>query len=206
LVSENALRQQELATQAAEAEWEAARREAESAVQAAELMLEVAEKERRAAELQIEAAQQGTPLKSLRQKIEVLRQQIEAASLTSPVDGVVIAIDMSVGQPTSNLPVMRVADLTQMVCHAEVPVALLPRIAIGNEAAISGGGLGDESLSGRVSKVSRVAGAPRLPSPDPRQQVDYRSAEVVIEIDAEDAPRAAERIHAQVDVAIRAED
>lgn len=206
ILSETAVRQQALATQAAEAELDTARRQAESQVQAAQLLLQVAEKERRAAELRIQSAEQGTPLGSLEKQIEVLREQLAAAALTSPIDGIVLAIDTSPGQPTNTRPVLRVADVSTMVCRAEVPVALLPRIAVGNRAAISGGGLPDTELTGRVISISRLAGAPRLPSPDPRQPVDYRAAIVVIEVDADDAAIAAQRVLSQVDVAIRARD
>ncbi|XZE52615.1 HlyD family efflux transporter periplasmic adaptor subunit [Planctomycetaceae bacterium SH139] len=206
LVGQTAVRQQELVAQAAEAELESARLEAEAAVQAARLLLEVAEKETKAAQLNIDAAKQATPVKSLKRKVELLEQQLEATSLVSPIAGTVLAIDMDPGEPTSGRPIMRIADLDNMVCLAEVPLALLSSIEVGSLASISGGGLGDSTLKGKVESISRVAGSPRLPSPDPRQLVDYRAAVVVIEVDAADVRQAAQLVNSQVDVAIRVKE
>lgn len=203
LVGATAVQQQELAVEAARAELESARREAEGAAEAAQLALEAAEKELRAAELAIESASATAPLESLEKQVELLELQVQQAELTSPISGIVLAVDMSEGEPTTGRPVMRVADTSQMICRAEVPVAELPRIAIGAEAKMTGGGLG-EPISGRVGSISRVIGSPRLPSPSPLSRVDWRAADVVIDVDPSDAERAAQLIHARVDVAIRA--
>lgn len=203
LVGASAVQQQELAVEAARTEWESARREAEGAVEAAQLALEASEKELRAAELAIESASATAPIESLERQVELLELQVQSAELVSPISGTVLAVDMSEGEPTTGMPVMRVADTSQMICRAEVPVAELPRIAIGAEAKMTGGGF-DAPLSGHVGSISRVIGSPRLPSPSPMARVDWRAADVVIDIDPSDAERAATLINARVDVAIRA--
>lgn len=204
LVGATAVEQQELAVEAARAELESARREAEGAVEAAQLVLEASEKELRAAELAIESARVTAPIESLEKQVELLELQVQRAELISPISGTVLAVDASEGEPTTTgTPVMRVADTTQMICRAEIPVAELPRIAIGAEAKMTGGGL-DAAISGRVGSISRIIGSPRLPSPSPMARVDWRAADVVIDIDPSDAPRAARLINARVDVAIRA--
>lgn len=203
LVSETAVRQQALAAEAARAELEAAEREAEAAVESAALALEAAEKELQANRLAIGAATATAPLESLQKQIELLALQVENADLVSPIDGIVLAVDASPGEATTGAPVMRVANTTRMVCRAEVPIAELTRVAVGAEAKMDGGGL-NKPLSGRVASISRVIGAPRLPSPNPMAQVDWRAVDVIIEIDPADAEAAARVVHARVDVAIRA--
>lgn len=203
LVGATAVQQQELVVEAARTELESARREAEGAVEAAQLVLEASQKEQRAAELAIESASATAPLKSLEKQVELLELQVQQAELVSPISGTVLAVDMAAGEPTTGMPVMRVADTSQMICRAEVPVAELPRIAIGAEAKMTGGGL-SAPISGRVGSISRVIGSPRLPSPSPLSRVDWRAADVVIHVDPADAQRAAQLINARVDVAIRA--
>lgn len=203
LVGATAVQQQELAVEAARAELESARREAEGAVEAAQLVLEASQKELRAAELAIESASATAPLESLAKQVDLLELRVQQAELVSPISGTVLAVDMSAGEPTTGMPVMRVADTSQMICRAEVPVAELPRIAIGAEAKMTGGGL-SEPISGRVASISRVIGSPGLPSPSPLARVDWRAADVVIDIAPADAERAAQLINARVDVAIRA--
>ncbi|WP_164102148.1 HlyD family efflux transporter periplasmic adaptor subunit [Candidatus Laterigemmans baculatus] len=205
LVSETSVRQQALAAEAARAELEAAEREAEAAVESAALALEAAEKELQASRLAIQAATATAPLASLQKQIELLQLQVANSDLISPIDGVVLAVDASSGAATSGAAVLRVADTSRMVCRAEVPIAELTRVALGAEAKMDGGGL-PQPLSGRVASISRVIGAPRLPSPNPMAQVDWRAVDVVIEIDPADAEAAARVVHARVDVAIRAVD
>lgn len=202
LVSASAVQQQELAVQAAQAELEAASRNAESAVEAARLMLEAANSELAAAGKKFEAAVAGAALGSSEEKVKLLELQLQAASLNSPIDGTVLAVDASVGQPTTGMPIMRIADLSQMICRAEVRVADLPSIQLGARAAISGGGL-SKVLQGEVISISQVVGTPRLPSADPRTRVDWRSAEVVIAIDPADTEAASRLVQSQVDVAIK---
>jgi multidrug resistance efflux pump len=121
--------------------------------------------------------------------------------LKSPIDGVVVAIDMAPGQPTTGMPVMRLADTSKMICRVEVPLAEIERVALNAPVKMVASGL-SEPLSGRVASISQIIGAPRLPNPNPMARVDWRSALVIVDIDPLDAPRAAKMIQGQVDVGI----
>ena len=201
LVNASTLAQQQLEVQQAQADLNAARQEAEAGIAQARLAVEAAQKDLQAAELAVQAAQAGSPIASLEGQVNLLRLQVESTQLVSPIDGTVLAIDVGAGESTSGAPLMRLADTTRMVCRAEVHVAQLPRVQVGARAAITSAAL-DQPLAGHVQSISRIIGAPRLPNASPLARVDWRSAAVVIEIDPQDAPRAARLVHLQVDVAI----
>lgn len=204
LVRSSDVNQQELEVRQARASWEAARQEAVEGIESGKLSVEAAGMELKAAELTAEAGQSATPLESLEQKVELLELQLEAIRLVSPIDGKVLSVDVTPGESLSTRPIAHVADTSEMVCRAEVNVADLGRISVGREARVSSPAL-SRPLSGTVRSISRMVGAPKLPSPSPMARVDWRSAEVVIEIRGEDVPLAAELVRLQVDVAIAAD-
>ncbi len=203
LVNESVVQQQELVVEAALAELDAAQRNGQSAVEAASLLVEASKAELNAAELQIESTSALAPLGSLEKKVDLLRLQVSSSKLKSPINGVVVAIDMAPGQPTTGMPVMRLADTSKMICRVEVPLAEIARVSLQAPVKMVASGL-SEPLSGKVASISNIIGPPRLPNPNPMAQVDWRSALIIVEIDPQDAPRAAKIIQGQVDVGILA--
>lgn len=203
LVSASTLDQQALEADQARAEWEAARQEFRQRIEVADLAVEAARRELKAAETSIDAGQQAMPLRSLEQQIELLKLQVEAHRLLSPIRGTVLSVDVAEGEATTGAPLMRIADTGKMICRAEVNVADVRRFAVGAKARVSSPAL-PTTLGGRVRSISRLIGSPQLADPYPMAQVDWRSAEVIIDIDEQDAAVAAELIHLQVDVAIKA--
>jgi len=79
----------------------------------------------------------------------------------------------------------------------------LQRVAIGANATITSAAL-PKPLRGKVKSISQLIGSPRLPTLNPMARVDWRSAQVIIEIDDASNAEAAQRIHLQVDIAIEA--
>ncbi len=204
LVTASAMEQQQLMVDQSRSELNLARRDAQEKIADGTLSIEAAEKEIHASELAIVSAKAASGIHTMDKQIELLQLQLQSIKLISPIDGTVLSIDSSPGDPTGSLPVMRLADTSRMIARSEVNVADLHRIVIGARATITSPAI-DGSLTGKVASVSRIVGSPRLPSSNPMARVDWRSAEVVIEIDPESIDRAAERIQLQVDVAIEAE-
>jgi HlyD family secretion protein len=203
LVTTSALEQQQLLVDQTRSQLAAARNEAKQKIADSTLSIEAAEKEIKATELAIESARAATGLQSLDKQIDLLKLQLERTKLISPLNARVLSIDTAVDQPTGTAPILRLADTTKMVVRAEINVADLRRLSVGAKATVTSSAL-QGALHGQVSSISQLIGSPRLPNPNPLAPVDWRSAEVVIEIDEKSASRAAERIHLQVDVAIEA--
>jgi HlyD family secretion protein len=204
LVTVGAIEQQQLLVDQSRSQLNVARREAQQRIAEGRLAIEGAEKEILANELSVAAAKSASGIQTMDKQIELLRLQLQTTKLVSPMDGVVLSIDTKAGEPTSISPIMRLADTRRMIARAEINVVDLQRVDIGAKATITSSAL-RAPLRGKVRSISQLIGSPRLPSPNPMARVDWRSAQVIIEIDADSTEPAAERIHLQVDVAIEAD-
>ena len=204
LVSDATIDQQSLEVKQAESDLKSTRKNAEASIETGKLSVESAKREIRAAELSIESAKASSPLDSIRKRIELLRLQVATAELTSPFEGEVLAIDIGPGEATTGLPILRVADTTKMVCRVEMNVAELPRVKKSSRATITSPAFSGV-MGGDVKSISSMIGSPRLPDPNPLARIDWRSVEVVIELDEEASVKAADLINLQVDVAIEAD-
>lgn len=163
-------------------------RQAQQAVQAARMARELAEK--------------NVSIAALEKQIEVLSLQVDEASLVSPISGVVLNINVEAGERFATLPAAELADLSAMMCVAEVYEADVAEIQIGDSAVMRSAGL-KKDLSGKVARIDRLVGVPQMRSPDPLARTDFRAVRVWIDISEEDTAIAAERIRLQADVTIR---
>ena len=174
---------------------------AQQAVEISKLQLAQSEKNLAAAKESRKFVEQATPIAGLEKQIEILKLQSEQSSIVSPLDGVVVTANVEVGERTSQLPLFELANLSEMVCVAEVHESDVASIAIGDLAEIRSSALG-RTLNGRVLRIDRIVGAAQLRSPNPMARSDFRSIPVWIEIDSKDVEEAAQRLQLQVDVSI----
>jgi RND family efflux transporter MFP subunit len=86
-------------------------------------------------------------------------QQLEGASLTSPVDGVVTAVNTHAGEMAGpGQPLVTVVGTSGVYLEAAVPSRLLPELRPGEPAVLSVEALGGRTFRGVVRSVSTVAG------------------------------------------------
>jgi len=205
LITPSSIEQQQLSVDQSRSVLNVARRDAQQMIAEGKLAIEGAEKEILANQLAVTAAKSASGIQTMEKQIELLRLQLKTTKLISPIDGTVLSIDTKAGEPTTTTtPIMRLADTRRMIARAEINVVDLQRIAIGANATITSSAI-RVPLRGKVKSISQLVGSPRLASPNPMARVDWRSAQVIIEIDSESVGPAAERIHLQVDIAIEAE-
>ncbi len=174
---------------------------AQQAVEISKLQLVQSEKTLTAAKESRTFVDQATPIASLEKQIEILRLQFEQSKILSPLDGVVVTVNVEVGERTAQLPLFELANLSEMVCVAEVHESDAASIAVDDFAEIRSSALG-RTLKGRVLRIDRVVGAAQMRSPNPLARSDFRSIPVWIEIDSNDVEEAAQRLQLQVDVSI----
>ncbi|TWT94285.1 HlyD family efflux transporter periplasmic adaptor subunit [Neorhodopirellula pilleata] len=204
LVSDDQLEEEGLKIEESRAGYESAKADAKDAIAAGRLAVEAAEQEIIAAERAIEAAAATGSIGSLEKQIELLKLSLEMAKLKSPIRGRVLSIDSMVGQATTTMPLMHLADTTEMICIAEINVADLNRVEPGQTAIITSPGL-VQPLTGTVQKIHPMIAAPGLSNPFPMAPVDRYTGEATIKIEPESVPFAAQRIEMQVEVVIRIE-
>ena len=174
---------------------------ANMAVELAELQVAQSQKGLVAANKARSLVDRSTPIASLEKQIEILKVQLQQTNLASPIDGVVVSINGEVGERAGPIPLVEVADLTSIVCVAEVHESDVAMIAINDSVEIRSSAL-LKSLSGRVQRIDRVVGAVQLRSPNPMARADFRAIPVWILIDPNDTQAAAQRLQLQVEVSI----
>lgn len=204
LVSDNKLEEESLRISETRAQFETALSDANDALTSGELSVQAAKQEIIAAERTIEAAEAGGALGALEKQIELLELSLATTRLTSPTDARILSVDAMPGQATTTMPLLHLANTSEMTCVAEVNVADLERIHAGQTVRMTSPGL-SEPLTGLVKRVHQMIVAPALPNPFPMAPVDRFTAEVTIAISPESAAAAAERISLQVEVTIETE-
>ncbi len=137
----------------------------------------------------------------LEKQIELLRIQLDQATLLAPGPGVVLQVAVIAGERTATVPLIEMADLSQMSCVAEVHESDVGLVRIGQVAEMKSASL-SRSIRGKVSRIDRLVGVPQIRSPNPLARSDFRSVAVWIQIDADDVPIASQRVQLQVEVAI----
>ena len=137
----------------------------------------------------------------LEKQIELLRIQLDQATLLAPGPGSILQVAVIAGERTATVPLIEMADLSQMSCVAEVHESDVGLVRIGQVAEMKSASL-SRSIRGKVSRIDRLVGVPQIRSPNPLARSDFRSVAVWIQIDADDVPIASQRVQLQVEVAI----
>ena len=99
---------------------------------------------------------------------------------------------------------MQIADVSSMLCRAEVPVEDLNKIRGEARVVMNQGGLSGV-ITGKVESISELVGSTRINSLNPLDRIDFSVAHVFIRIDTEHLEDAGKLIHSQVEVAIDAD-
>ncbi len=206
--------QQELLIQQLDAEIQHNQQKNLAAQEASELAIKAAQADLSLARLADTGIAAGDPAAVLDKTLALTRLTAAATSVQAPVDGEVLEIFVRPGERIANTPVLLMADLSEMICVAEVhesrltdllresaePDNLSPRepfsVVIHSDAL-------DAELTGQVVEVGRLIRAPKLRDPNPLARSDVRTAQVKIALDAASCLVAQRFVNLQVDVTIQ---
>ena len=161
-----------------------------------------AEQQQTAAREQLSAATASQALEIIDLEVEALQQRAATAQITAPTDGVVLAINASVGESSVPLPLIEMANLQQLVCEVEVNELDAAAVRPGQTATIRSRALGEQTLAGKVTRKFKLVGRPQLRSPDPLARVDYRTVIALVELDSASVALAKDWLQLQVEVSI----
>ena len=144
------------------------------------------------------------PYESLKAQRELLVEQIREAELPAPVSGTVLKIYTRPGETVGRSPILQMADLSEMVCVAEVDESSLRHVNVGQNAVITSPAFRlKDKVHGTVQSIGRMILAPELKKLDPFSKADVRMVEVTIAINAgADTEQAAQLVNLQADVEI----
>jgi HlyD family secretion protein len=205
LVSKQEVEHQSLLAKKAAEEVEAAQAALERIRKGNTLKQKTTAADRIAAEAGVEQAKRAFPIDTLKRQLALAEERFKQAAITAPVGGTVLKIYTPKGSSVTQRPVLQIADLSQMVCIAEVYDNEIHRIHEKQEVTIESKTFQDEGgkakvLHGHVSRIGRTVASPALKAIDPYAPVDRHVIEVRIDIRPEDVLQAARFINLQVDV------
>lgn len=160
----------------------------------------------KAAEAELAEAEARAPVKSGAERLAVARRALDLATLTAPVDGIVLRVAGRTGQPTGTAePVLQMAALGEMVVAAEVYESDVDRLTGWVRAGpvpveVTHPAL-PQVLKGAVrteADVTRMIARNQVFPLGPREDADRRVVEVTAHLDAASSEVAARFVGLQV--------
>jgi HlyD family secretion protein len=112
--------------------------------------------------------------------------RLEKTFLRSPVDGKVLEVFSRTGEgagPAAGMPVMTVGDVSRLVIRAEVDEHDVASLSEGQRAYASASAFGSRKFHGTVVSVGLRMGRKRLFSSSPRERMDTRVLEALVELE-----------------------
>jgi HlyD family secretion protein len=113
--------------------------------------------------------------------------RLDKTMVRSPIAGVVLRREVRVGETVSAdrpaSPIFIVADLSRLRVRVEVDEADVARLAVGAPAWVSAAAYGDRRFPGRVIRIGRSLGRKRLFTEEPRERIDTKVLETLVELD-----------------------
>jgi hypothetical protein len=76
-----------------------------------------------------------------------------------------------------------VADLSRLRVRIDVDEHDIGAVALGQRAYVTAAAYGDRRFEGRVIRVSRILGRKNIRTDEPRERVDMKILEVLVELD-----------------------
>jgi len=243
LVTPNQLQRQRNELEMAQAEYTIANESYASAREAAEKAVQSAQASLRLAELSVEQAVQGFEVQSIDQEIKVARENLKRSVLLAPnvsrmeqeelmqMADELIAGESTEGEPgpysvlrillrpgefISQTPILQIADLSDLVCVAEVYEADVQELRVGQLAKIrspafrapfeeeedpeTGRRVG--GIQARVERIGSVVGSPGIMPRNPLAPADRNVVEVRLAIEN---PEAIELLSRQIGLQVTVE-
>lgn len=114
--------------------------------------------------------------------VAVAQNDLAKSIVAAPVDGVVLDINVQLGERPGTDGVMNVGDTSQMIVEAEVYQTLIGQVAIGDAVTVTADAI-DEPLQGVVTAIGLEIGRQSITSDDPAANTDARVVDVIVELD-----------------------
>jgi HlyD family secretion protein len=241
LVTEHQLRKRENEMQTALADFKIANDSFASAKEAADKTVAAAEANIKVADLTLTQLDQAFEIQAVAQEIDIAKETLKRSILLSPhvspetLDNVleietkadheatsaddrgpltVLKIFLRPGEFVSQMPIMQLGDLSEMVCVAEVYEADVKNLKIGQAAVIRSpafagkfaDGLDPETkqrtggIAGKIEQIGGVIGSPGLANRNPLAPADRSVVEVRIALDEAATAETSHRVGLQVTV------
>lgn len=123
---------------------------------------------------------------SAKAAVALAQARLEKTLLRAPIDGTVLKVHRRSGEvtaPGAELPVVTMGDLSKIMVRAEVDETDIAKLRVGQAVSAQASCLPGTRLSGKVVMISKSMGRKRLFSDSPREKIDTKVLEVLVELD-----------------------
>lgn len=154
----------------------------------------------------VDVNQQERQIAAMQASLAMARAELAMTEVRAPIDGRILKVCVRPGERIGDEGILEIGDTSEMYAVAEVYEADLPRVRLGQPAAVklfTGAG---EELQGEVAEIGMIVAKKDVLANDPVADTDARVVEVRVRLKTEDA-RTVERLsNARVEVTIDAND
>ena len=130
--------------------------------------------------------------------VEQARRDLDRGRVLAPQDGSIIEVAARAGERPAADGLLRMGDTARMEAELEVFQTMVPRVAVGQAVSLVSGVLGDETLTGSVSRIGTLVGRQSVTADDPAANTDARVLKVTVRLDEASSLRAASYINLEV--------
>lgn len=189
-VSDQQVEQQAVLVEVAQAEQQAGDVGVKKLKQTLDFQVTNAEAEQKAAKRMLVLATAGAGIRSLEMQKELTDLKLKQSTITAPITGTVLSIPVHVGEVVTQSPLLRMADLTEIVCKVEVDATDVQRLELGEAAKVAcrafSGPFPETTVSGTIERFGSVVAQASVQPLDPRKPVDRHVVEVIVSLNAEE--------------------
>jgi HlyD family secretion protein len=147
---------------------------------------------------QVDIAVATADLAAAEAAVEQARSDLDRARVLAPQAGAIIEVAARAGERPPADGLVRMGDTARMEAEIEVFQTMVPRVQVGQAVSLASGVLGDEPLTGTVSRIGTLVGRQSVTADDPSANTDARVLLVTVALDEVSSARAARYINLEV--------
>ncbi|MBA4795793.1 MAG: efflux RND transporter periplasmic adaptor subunit [Rhizobiales bacterium] len=147
---------------------------------------------------QVDIAVATADLAAAEAAVEQARRDLDRGRVLAPQDGAIIEVSARAGERPPADGLLRMGDTARMEAELEVFQTMVPRVAVGQTVSLVSGVLGDETLTGTVSRIGTLVGRQSVTADDPAANTDARVLLVTVALDEASSLRAASYVNLEV--------
>ena len=147
---------------------------------------------------QVDIAVATADLAAAEAAVEQARRDLDRGRVLAPQDGAIIEVSARAGERPPADGLLRMGDTARMEAELEVFQTMVPRVAVGQTVSLVSGVLGDEQLTGTVSRIGTLVGRQSVTADDPAANTDARVLLVTVSLDEASSLRAASYVNLEV--------
>lgn len=127
-------------------------------------------------------------LKEANAGIDEAEARLEKTIIRSPISGIVLRKKMQVGESITpenpNTSIFTIADTSVLRVRVDLDETDVAKVKEGQSAFVTASAYGDKKFTGRVIRISQILGRKNIRTDEPKERVDTKILEVLIELDA----------------------